>query len=321
MTTYGDGRGWYALSHNLTVVAAAGLALATCPAVSSAEVGTVVQFRFTSGGEDFGAVGFRLYDTAMPRSVENFLNYLDRYEGTFVHRNPRAGDGGPNGDFVVQGGGFSYDPITNFVNGIATDDPIADEPGGGVQGISNLRGTLSNAKSGPDTVTSQWFFNLDDNSFLDSPARNDGGFGAFGRIIGSGITVLDDIDALEKINIVPSAGSLFADTPVEDLSDPLNTLIVLAETRIVPYPPGDYNFDFVVDSDDYNVWRSQYGSTTRAEADGNGDGVVDARDYTLWRDNVTAEVAAAVAPPAPEPSAALLGILTVFAAPRRRRQR
>ena len=46
---------------------------------------------------------------------------------------------------------------------------------------------------------------------------------------------------------------------------------------------GDYNGDGVVDTADYNYWRSTYGSTNSLAADGNNDGVVDMADYVIWR--------------------------------------
>ncbi|QDV73863.1 CotH kinase family protein [Botrimarina mediterranea] len=48
--------------------------------------------------------------------------------------------------------------------------------------------------------------------------------------------------------------------------------------------PGDYDGNYVVNDNDYLVWRNAYGSTS-SSADGNGDGVVNAADYTVWRDN------------------------------------
>lgn len=50
--------------------------------------------------------------------------------------------------------------------------------------------------------------------------------------------------------------------------------------------PGDYNGDGWVDAADYQLWKSEFGSTDNSPADGNGDGVVNLADYTVWRDNV-----------------------------------
>lgn len=52
-------------------------------------------------------------------------------------------------------------------------------------------------------------------------------------------------------------------------------------------PPGDYNGDQIVDAQDYNVWRGDFGESVTAGtgADGNGDGTIDAADYVVWRKN------------------------------------
>jgi hypothetical protein len=50
--------------------------------------------------------------------------------------------------------------------------------------------------------------------------------------------------------------------------------------------PGDYDHDGMVEmTDDYNLWRRNFGSTLPA-TDGNGDGHVDAADYVVWRKTV-----------------------------------
>ena len=49
--------------------------------------------------------------------------------------------------------------------------------------------------------------------------------------------------------------------------------------------PGDFDNSGYVDTLDYDLWRSQFGSSGPA-ADGNLDGIVDIADYTVWRDNL-----------------------------------
>jgi hypothetical protein len=46
--------------------------------------------------------------------------------------------------------------------------------------------------------------------------------------------------------------------------------------------PGDYDFDGDVDGDDYDKWRSEFG-TISTMSDGNDDGTVNAADYIIWR--------------------------------------
>jgi hypothetical protein len=47
--------------------------------------------------------------------------------------------------------------------------------------------------------------------------------------------------------------------------------------------PCDYNFDGIVDTADYTVYRDALGSTTDLRADGNGNGRVDQTDCDLWK--------------------------------------
>lgn len=110
-----------------------------------------------------------------------------------------------------------------------------------------------------------------------------------------------------------SAGCMILNAPVD-----LPTLLATPT-------PGDYNGDTIVDSADYNLWRSEFGSTTHLAADGNGNGVIDTADYVFWR-NIFQGLGSGLGGgnsggAVPEPGTALLILLGLFAAafPARRR--
>ena len=163
---------------------------------------TIVRFDTTLGDIDV-----ELFDTATPLSVTNFLTYVtsDRYDGTFLHRS--------EADFVVQGGGFSLTPDIFNISIVPQDPPVLNEPG-----ISNVRATIAYAKlpGDPDSATSQWFFNLVDNS-ANLDVQN-GGFTVFGQVINNTMAVVDAIAGLDVVN----AGGGFTSVPVLDLTQVLN---------------------------------------------------------------------------------------------------
>jgi peptidyl-prolyl cis-trans isomerase A (cyclophilin A) len=111
-----------------------------------------------------------------PRTVDNFVQYVKagHYDGTIFHR---VIDG-----FMIQGGGMKPDMSEK-----PTRAPIALEVG---KGLSNLRGTISMARtSAPDSATSQFFINVVDNLNLDTYG---GGYAVFGKVT-SGMDVVDKI--------------------------------------------------------------------------------------------------------------------------------
>lgn len=133
-----------------------------------------------------------------PLSVANFLQYLNagRYTNTIFHRSVA--------NFVVQGGGFTRPTANNQIAPtIPTFAQVPNEPGN-----SNVRGTIAYAKLGPDapgggpnSATSQFFFNLGDNSA--NLNNQNGGFTVFARVIGNGMAVVDAIAALPRVDLRP----------------------------------------------------------------------------------------------------------------------
>jgi hypothetical protein len=89
-----------------------------------------------------------------------------------------------------------------------------------------------------------------------------------------------------------------------------------------PQVAGDYDGNGLVDANDYQMWRSEFGlSGPELSSDGNDSGTVDAADYVVWRDNYVALASSQAVAAVPEPSTLGMGglflPLLVF---RRRRQ-
>ena len=128
-----------------------------------------------------GTLTIELYQEKAPKTVENFLSYVesDHYDGTIFHRVIPG--------FMVQGGGFKPDMSQKD-----TGDPIENEAD---NGMKNTRGTLAMARTGnPHSATAQFFINTVDNSFLDHTGKNPQGWGyaVFGEVV-DGMDVVDEI--------------------------------------------------------------------------------------------------------------------------------
>jgi cyclophilin family peptidyl-prolyl cis-trans isomerase len=183
-----------------------GCLIASTVILGSANAGTLVQFRTA-----FGDIEVELYDQDKPVTVQNFLDYIEsgRYQDEIAHRLVPG--------FVLQGGGYT---LTNsVVSPIATFPPITNEFGVGRR-FSNVYGTIAMAKLGGNTnsATSQWFFNLANNSSLDAPDTNNF-FVVFGHVI-AGTNILNVMNQFQywngtqTSNLVYNWGSPFDTLPL-----------------------------------------------------------------------------------------------------------
>lgn len=228
--------------------------------------GTLVRLATTAGNIDI-----ELFDVAVagrsaaPITAANFLAYVNsgRFDSTFLHRSVPG--------FIVQGGGFGLTGSgADFSVGSVT--PNAQIQNEFSSDRSNLRGTLAMAKldstaqgGGPNSATSQFFFNLANNAGnLD--AQN-GGFTVFARVVDNptvnndGMAVVDAIAGLQRYNF----GDAFTDLPLAGYAPGLGTspnpitppdnapsvlasnFVTVTSARVIP------EFGFTVTTADRNV--------------------------------------------------------------------
>ncbi len=272
---------------------------------------TVVRFQTALGDFDV-----QLYDSIAPNTVQNFLTYVNDgdYVNSFFHRLAPG--------FVLQGGGFTFDANVGIEDPwptVPADAPVVNE-----FNVSNTRGTIAMAKvgaqydennnlipgTGPDSATSQFFFNLGDNSAnLDN---QNGGFTAFGEVIGNGMAVVDLLATQQVWNGTFYDGA-FGDLPLINYSgsEPWTQTLEMFD---VGFLPGDVDCNGLVSEADLSIITNNWGQSGpgRAEGDLNNNGIVDGSDYTevlsFWNTGTPLE------PPAeaiPEPGT--LGLLMVIA--------
>jgi peptidyl-prolyl cis-trans isomerase A (cyclophilin A) len=177
--------------HRLTLAVAA-FAMAATTAFAA---NPVVELETTAG-----VIKIELFPDAAPKTVANFTQYVkDKfYDGTQFHR---VIDG-----FMVQGGGFtpefSQKPTRPAV-------PIEAESSSKA-GLLNVPGTVSMARtSDPNSATSQFFINVNDNKFLNYAPGNPG-YTVFGKVV-AGMDVVTKIAKSQT----GSGGPFPKDVPVE----------------------------------------------------------------------------------------------------------
>jgi peptidyl-prolyl cis-trans isomerase B (cyclophilin B) len=150
---------------------------------------------------NFGDIKIQLNEEKAPETSANFLQYCRDgfYDNTLFHR---VIDG-----FMIQGGGME-----SGLREKATRAPIKNEAN---NGLSNKVGTLAMARTmEPHSASSQFFINVNNNTFLDFRSESLDGWGycVFGEVI-------EGMDIVNKIKGV-STGSygMHQDVPLEDVT-------------------------------------------------------------------------------------------------------
>jgi peptidyl-prolyl cis-trans isomerase A (cyclophilin A) len=143
-----------------------------------------------------GDIVIELDKAKAPKTVENFVQYVKdgHYNGTVFHRVI------PN--FMIQGGGMTADMTEKTTR--------ASIPLESKNGLSNVRGSIAMARTNdPNSATSQFFINVQDNPRLDAANARDGnGYAVFGKVIAG-------MDVVDKIRAVPtSSKGMHDDVPM-----------------------------------------------------------------------------------------------------------
>jgi cyclophilin family peptidyl-prolyl cis-trans isomerase len=143
-----------------------------------------------------GDIYLELNKEKAPISTENFVQYTEdeAYDGTIFHRVIPG--------FMIQGGGFEPDMTQR-----KTREGIKNE---WENGLKNEKYSIAMARLGgrPDSATTQWFINVKDNFFLDTP-RDGAGYAVFGKVVKG----FETVDKIEKVRTATKGGH--QNVPVE----------------------------------------------------------------------------------------------------------
>ncbi|MGX4640101.1 peptidylprolyl isomerase [Massilia sp. SYSU DXS3249] len=145
-----------------------------------------------------GEIVVELDQENAPKSTANFLQYVKSgfYKGTVFHR---VIDG-----FMIQAGGYTE----KLVDKPGVRKPIPSES---KNGLSNKPYTVAMARTdNPNSATSQFFINVNDNAGLDYPGQDGHGYTVFGRVVQGHETVdkikavvVDDIRGMQNVPVTP----------------------------------------------------------------------------------------------------------------------
>lgn len=177
----------------------------TAPVATKRDLFPQVRFR-TSHGE----FTVKLDREHAPRTVENFLEYVERgqYDQSIFHF--------VENDYMVLGGGY-----TTKMEEMETRAEIINEAH---NGLRNITGTIAMARNADyeHSATSQFFFNLAENSFLDHQSREnveEYGYCVFGEVS-------------EGMDVVQRIASVEVETTAEFQNMPITPIVIESVERV-----------------------------------------------------------------------------------------
>jgi cyclophilin family peptidyl-prolyl cis-trans isomerase len=164
-----------------------------------------------------GVIKIELFPDAAPKTVANFLDYVNAkfYDGTQFHR---VIDG-----FMIQGGGF-----TSEFSQKPTRPPVPIEAESSSKaGLLNVAGTIAMARtSDPNSATSQFFINVNDNKSLNYAPGNPG-YTVFGKVIAG-------MDVVAKIAKAPKGATGPVGPGINPADVPVDKVIIKSAKLINP---------------------------------------------------------------------------------------
>ena len=131
---------------------------------------------------DKGTITLELFPDEAPKTVTNFLEYVDSgfYEDTIFHRVIPS--------FMIQGGGLD--------KAMQQKPTRASIPNEADNGLKNATGAITMARTAvPDSATAQFFINVKDNDSLNFRSKTQSGWGycVFGKVI-EGMDIVQQIE-------------------------------------------------------------------------------------------------------------------------------
>jgi cyclophilin family peptidyl-prolyl cis-trans isomerase len=208
-----------------------------------------------------GTAFIELFDDR-PLTRDNFLAYVNggKYNNTLAHRLALTGSTPPV-PFVLQGGGFKMlgyqdegalgyslystpEAQVDLDGNTATPNPTVNNEFSNSPPRLNAKGTLAMAQmpSNPNSATSQWFINLNNNTSLNVASPDGSGpYTVFGQVVGDGMSLIDVYATLGRYNFNQDADNNgtrdfgpFSEVPVLPSGTSILPLIV-TRAHVVDY--------------------------------------------------------------------------------------